>query len=170
MKTVMFLRHANSSHDPGLKDFDRPLTRDGKKDALAMGRFAKKVEALPNHLECSTAKRARQTCELFNKSVNLDESRLTFNKDLYYGGARDYLAIIQDAPKEVSDLLILGHNPLIEETVSLLCGEPGSYIVRIPAGALLCIEHPGIGWHQLKPGTARLRWMVTPQLLDKLGN
>ena len=169
MKTIMLLRHAKSSHDnSSLKDYDRPLAERGRRDAQRMGKFVKRVKTLPNHIISSPAKRAKQTTLLFLKAGGINETLVEWDDNLYYGGARDYLHVIQKAPDEIDNILLVGHNPLLEETVSLLCNEQGSYPVRMPTTALVCIEHPAIKWKQVKPGTARLQWMMIPKLLDKL--
>ncbi len=169
MKTIMLLRHAKSSHDDSsLKDFDRPLAKRGRKDAPRMGTFIRQVDALPGHVESSPAKRARQTTELLIESAEIPSSIITWNENLYYGGARDYLAAIHNAPEDTDDILLVGHNPLMEETVSLLCNGEGSYTVRMPTAALVCIEHPAIEWKQVKAGTARFQWMMIPKLLQRM--
>jgi phosphohistidine phosphatase len=169
MKTILLLRHAKSSHDDSsLKDFDRPLAKRGRRDSPRMGDFLKDVKALPGHIISSPAKRARQTIELFAEAAGVDSSLITWNEELYYGGARDYLTAIQKSPEEVNDIMLVGHNPLMEETVSLLCIEQGAYTVRMPTAALVCLEHPGTDWSQIKPGTARFKWMMIPKLLKKM--
>ncbi len=168
MKTIMLLRHAKSARDGSRrKDFDRPLAKRGQKDAPRIGAFARSVGVIPASIICSPAKRAEQTAKLFAEGAGIDSALIRWDKDLYYGGARDYLSTIQKSPEGAADMLLVGHNPLIEETVSLLCNEEGSYAVRMPAGALVCIEHPAMEWHQVKAGTARLRWMMIPKLLQK---
>jgi phosphohistidine phosphatase len=169
MKTIMLLRHAKSSHDDSsLKDFDRPLAKRGKRDVPRLGAFAQTVKALPGHIVSSPAERAKQTTEHFVEIAGLDANLIAWNENLYYGGARDYLSVIQQAPENVDTVLLVGHNPLMEETVSLLCNEEGVYTVRMPTAALVCIEHPAIEWPQVKPGTARIKWMMTPKLLQKM--
>lgn len=169
MKTIMLLRHAKSSRDDSsLKDYDRPLTKLGRRDAPLMGLFVKEVEALPDIIMSSPAKRAGQTVRLFAKASGFDLSLIRWNENLYYGGARDYLSAIQEAPETTEGVLLVGHNPLLEETVSLLCNLEGSYAVRMPAASLVCIEHPAVAWKQVKSGTARLKWMMIPSLLKKL--
>lgn len=171
MKTIMLLRHAKSSHDDSsLKDFDRPLAKRGQKDAPRMGTFAKSVQALPGHVVSSPAKRAKQTIELFAKTAGVDDELIHWDEDLYYGGARDYLAAVHNAPENANSILLVGHNPLMEETVSLLCNGEGAYTARIPTAALVCIEHPALDWQQVKPGTARIQWMMIPKLLKKLSS
>lgn len=168
MKTILLFRHAKSSHDDSsLKDFDRPLAKRGRRDAPRMGSFVKQVEALPAHVISSPATRAKQTTELFSDTAGFERSMVVWNEELYYGGARDYLSAIQKAPETAGSIMLVGHNPLMEETVSLLCNEQGGYMVRMPTAALVCIEHPAIEWNQVKPGTARLKWMMTPKLLRK---
>jgi len=170
MKTIMLLRHAKSSRaDTSLKDFDRPLAERGQKDAPRIGRFVKDVKSLPGMIISSTAKRAEQTTELFVKSAGVDLSMIEWSEELYYGGARDYLSTIQKVPEGLEDIMLVGHNPLMEETVSLLCNGGGGYAVRMPTAALVCIEHPAIKWEQVKPGTARIKWMMIPKLLKKWG-
>lgn len=171
MKRIMLLRHAKSSHDNhDLKDFDRPLAKRGRKDAPRMGKFLKQVNILPGHVESSPAQRARQTTELFLESAGLIDVNVEWNKELYYGGARDYLTTIQNAPKGTDTILLVGHNPLMEEIVSLLCNGEGAYTARMPTAALACIEHPAMEWSQIKPGAARFQWLMIPKLLKKLHN
>ena len=163
------MRHAQSSHGRGRqKDFDRPLAKQGSIDATRMGMFIKQTAVQPAYMEASTAKRARETIEFFMKAADLSSDIITWNEDLYYGGARNYLSVVQKTSEDIDQMMIVGHNPLLEETVSLLCNGEGEYVARIPSGGLICIEHPAIQWKQIKPGTARFRWMMIPELLEKM--
>jgi len=169
MKTIMLLRHAKSSHDnSSLKDVDRPLAKRGREDAPRMGKFIHQVNARPAHIESSPAKRAKQTTDLLIESAELPSSVVTWNEKLYSGSARNYLAAIHNAPEAADEILLVGHNPLLEEAVSLLCNGKGAYTVRMPTAALVCIEHPAITWKQVKVGTARFQWMMIPKLLRKM--
>lgn len=167
MKSILLLRHAESSRDDSsLKDFDRPLAEGGRKDARHMGVFVKEIEAFPGYIMSSPAKRAKETVQIFAKKAGIDLSLIKWNKDFYSGSARDYLTAIQEAVDTEESILLAGHNPLLEQTASLLCNKEGAYTVRMPTGALVCIEHPAIEWRQVKPGTARLKWMMVPELLE----
>lgn len=166
---IMLMRHAKSSHGQNIqKDIDRPLTEQGYRDAQRMGAFVKQAGVLPAHIKSSTAQRARQTTELFTDAAEIDASVISWNEDLYYGGARDYLKVIQEASEHVDRIMLVGHNPLLEEIVSLLCNGEGAFVSRVPSGGLVCIEHPAIKWKQIKAGTARIQWMVIPGLLQKI--
>lgn len=165
----MLLRHAKASHiGAAQKDIDRELTKVGRGDASQVGLFLKQVEGIPRHIQSSPAERARQTLRHILDVSEIDEEHVNWSDDLYYGGARDYFAMIQSATATADHIMVVGHNPLLEETVSLLCDGEGAYLVRIPQGGLVCIEHPAMEWNQIKPGTARFRWMMTPELLRKL--
>ncbi|MEL7832960.1 SixA phosphatase family protein [Fodinibius sp. Rm-B-1B1-1] len=168
MKTILLLRHAKASHAGSAeKDIDRILTKVGRTDACQVGSFLKQVESIPAYIQCSPAERARQTIRHIVEVADIDKQLVNWCDDLYYGGARDYFGVIHSAPEETDQIMVVGHNPLLEETVSLLCNGEGAYLARMPQGGLVCIEHPAIEWNQIKPGTARFRWMVTPDLLRK---
>jgi phosphohistidine phosphatase len=169
MKYILLLRHAKSSwDDPTLEDFDRPLAKRGLKDAPRMGAFARKTGYAPDLIISSPAERARQTAKLFSAKAGLDENKIQWNKDLYYGSASDYLEAIKHCGDEVDTAMLVGHNPKIEETVSLFCGRGNSYSAKMPTAALVCIEHPAVAWEQIRSGTGRMKWMVIPKLIKKL--
>ena len=169
MRTIMFLRHAKSSHDDSsLKDFDRPLADRGKQDAPLLGRFLRQVNRCPDLIISSTARRAKQTAVLVADQAGFEPSSIQWEEELYYGGARDYLKLVQKGPGKADSIMLVGHNPLIEEAVSLLCSEPGSYVVRMPTAALVSLEHPALEWSQVKAGTSRFQWMMIPKLLHRL--
>lgn len=169
MKKIMLMRHAKSSHaNMNQKDIDRPLAKRGRIDAPRMGIFARQAGVLPGYIESSTAKRAQQTIDLFREAAEVEASVIKWNEDLYYGGARDYFKVIQKASDDAGRIMLVGHNPLLEELVSLLCNGEGAFVVRIPSGGLVCIEHPAMEWKQIKVGTARFQWMMIPELLQKI--
>lgn len=166
MKQVLLLRHAKSSHDDSsLKDFDRPLAPRGKRDAPAMGNFAKETDYLPAAIISSPAKRAKQTTHLFLDGAGLDENLMHWNEDLYYGSSQDYLQAIQNNEPAVNTIMVVGHNPKIEDITRRLCGN-GS--VRMPTAALVCLEQPAKEWSQIREGMASIKWMMIPKLLGKL--
>lgn len=165
MKTILLLRHAKADKKLAVKDFERSLTKHGHKDALRMGHFVKEIGSLPDVIISSPAKRAKQTCNLFVEAAAIDTALITWDDELYYGGARNYLSIIQHVSEDISNLMLVGHNPLMEETVSLLCNDEGRYGVHIPTAGLVCIEYPANTWGAVKSGAGHIQWMMTPKLI-----
>lgn len=166
MKQILLLRHAKSSWDiPQLKDFDRPLSSRGKKDAPRMGTFIKKCEYLPGLVIASPAERAKETTNLCLDAAGLDEEIVNWNNNLYYGTAEDYLEAIKDAPDNIERIMLVGHNPKIEDLANALSGKAN---IRVPTAALMCFEQPANRWDQIRPGLPQLKWMVIPKLLKKL--
>lgn len=169
MKYILLLRHAKSSwDDASLDDFDRPLAKRGIKDGPRMGSFARKTGYVPDLIISSPAERARQTTQLFSSKAGIEEERIQWEKDFYYGSGSDYLSAIKGCEEEIETVMLVGHNPKMEQVVSLICGTGNSYIARMPTAALVCIEHPAVKWEQVKAGTGRIKWMVIPKLLKKL--
>ncbi|WP_138431990.1 SixA phosphatase family protein [Fodinibius saliphilus] len=169
MKTIMLLRHAQSPHAThGQKDFDRPLAQRGREDALRLGAFIQQTDNVPAHLVSSPAQRANETTTILVESAGIDESVITWDKELYHGGVQNYLKAIQESPNSVDTVLLVGHNPLLEQVVATLCNREGEYTARMSTASLVCMEHPAVKWGQVRPGTARFRWMMEPEILRKL--
>lgn len=166
MKQVLLLRHAKSSWEiPQLKDYDRPLAKRGERDAPIMGKFLKKAGYLPGKIISSPAKRAKETTNLVIEAADLEEDVITWNNDLYYGNTSDYFSAIKQAPDNIERIMLVGHNPNMEEVASRLIGEGN---IRVPTAALLCFEQPANKWEQIKPGLAQLKWMMIPKVMKQV--
>ena len=123
MKSILVLRHAKSSRkDPDLTDHDRPLNKRGKRDAPRMGRLMKKENLVPDVIISSTAIRARSTAEAVAKTSGY-KGEIILDKSLYAAGPEAYLGVIHDLSDEYVRVLIIGHNPGLEELVEMLTGE-----------------------------------------------
>src|SRR2546425_2975919 len=123
MKSVLVLRHAKSSwKQPDLADHDRPLNKRGKRDAPLMGRLLKKEDLVPEIIISSTAKRARSTAEAVANASGY-KGEIVFDKSLYAAGTDAYLSVMHDLSNEYARVLIIGHNPSLEELLEMLTGE-----------------------------------------------
>jgi len=123
MRSVLLLRHAKSSwKHPDLGDHDRPLNKRGKGDAPLMGRLLKREDLVPDIIISSTSLRARATAEAVAKASSYD-GEIVLNKSLYAAGPEAYLGVIHALSDEYVRVLIVGHNPGLEELVELLTGE-----------------------------------------------
>lgn len=148
MKTLLILRHAKSSwKDPGLSDHERPLNGRGRKDAPRMGSQILEEGLSPGLIVSSTAVRARQTAELVAKTCGYTGS-IALSPELYHGSPRAYLEVAHDAPSEIERLLVVGHNPAVQELVWTLSRREE----RMPTAALATIEFDVDSWQGL--GTA----------------
>jgi phosphohistidine phosphatase len=123
MKSVLVLRHAKSSWKyPDKTDHERPLNKRGKRDAPLMGRLLKKERLVPDVIISSTAMRARATAEAIAKASGY-KGDITFNRSLYASGPQAYIDVLHDLSDEYVRVLIIGHNPGLEELVEMLTGE-----------------------------------------------
>ncbi len=122
MPTLMLLRHAKSDwSDPGLADFDRPLNKRGRRAAPLIGRYLRKQDLLPDLVLCSGARRARQTWELVSAKLR-SEVPVRFLRSLYLAPPSRLLATLQRQPEEVERLMMVGHNPGMENLAAHLAG------------------------------------------------
>jgi phosphohistidine phosphatase len=136
MKTLLILRHAKSSWKfPDLSDHDRPLNRRGKRDAPRMGKILKERGLVPDLVISSTATRAKDTAEAVAKYSGYKGKRIRF-KPLYAAEPGAYLAVLRELTDNYQRVLIVGHNPGVEELIELLTGE----IHIVPTCTLAQIE------------------------------
>jgi phosphohistidine phosphatase len=163
MKTLLLLRHAKSSwKNAGLDDHDRPLNKRGKRDAPRMGQLLVEEELLPELMVTSTARRARKTAEhVIHASGYRGETRMT--SELYDATGRQLRQFVEALPDGMSRVLLIGHNPGLEE---LLEGLIGQY-APLSTAALAHVELPGDTWRDLAADSpARLIKVWQPQELD----
>jgi phosphohistidine phosphatase len=168
MKRLLLLRHAKSSwDDPALADFDRPLAPRGRKAAERMGRELAARSWLPQLALVSPTARTRETWELVAAALPGSVSA-DFPDRLYDASAGDVLSGIQHTPKAVKTLLILGHNPGLEDLARRLAGANSEAKAlqqlreKFPTAALARFDFDG-KWAELGFGRARLTHCLRPK-------
>lgn len=115
MKQLLLLRHAKSSWaDPALADFDRPLAERGVKAAMLMGRQLAARDWLPEMALVSPALRTRETWRLVSAELSTPAS-VEFADALYAASVADILGQIRHVMAKTDTLLVLGHNPGLED-------------------------------------------------------
>ncbi|MDH4440913.1 MAG: histidine phosphatase family protein [Rhizobium sp.] len=120
-KRIYLLRHAKSGWaEPGGRDFDRNLSDAGFAEAELLAETAADRNYRPDLVIASTAKRCRQTAEALNRAFSgLVEFR--YVDELYNAPAETYLEIL-GSTSGIPALMLVGHNPAIEEVFASLCG------------------------------------------------
>jgi phosphohistidine phosphatase len=165
MKTVIFFRHGKSdwtAHSES--DHERPLAERGKKAAQLMGVFLARAEEIPDSAVTSSARRAVKTFQRAARSGNWRcASRITDR--LYECTPSDILEEIRQESDATGILLIVGHEPVLSESISLLAGRVQ---LRFPTAAMARVDFPVARWSQVDCGQGRLMWLLTPSLIQKL--
>ncbi len=176
-RKLVLLRHAKSAW-PDVLDHERPLADRGQRDAPTMGRWLRAAGHVPDHVLCSTARRARETWHLVQPEL-LAAPPVSFERQVYEASGASLLKLARQAPPAVTTLLIVGHDPGIPGLALTLAGGatpagggagtaavPPAVIDRMrakfPTAAIAVLELAG-PWAQLGPGAAWLADFVTPR-------
>ncbi|WP_052499518.1 SixA phosphatase family protein [Streptomyces vietnamensis] len=165
-RRLFVLRHAKSAWPEGVADQDRPLGPRGLRDAPAAGSFLAESGVLPDLALCSPARRARRTWEL--AAAELAGPVPTRHDPRLYGAdALELLDVLHDVPDEVATLLLVGHNPGLEDLILLLATRSvGDALDRVrtkfPTSAIAVLTWSGT-WKDLRPGEALLTDLAIPR-------
>ena len=145
MKTILVLRHAKAVRKapPSLSDHERPLDKLGENDALDIGKLIKEKDIIPSLIISSTALRAKTTAELVAKGCSY-QGDIVLNQSLYEAKTKDYLSILHTLPDKYNSLLIVGHNPTVEDIIQMLTDSVD--VVTIPSGVLAHLSLPIEKW------------------------
>src|SRR5687767_3163015 len=122
-KTLLVMRHAKSSwKDSTLEDHDRPLKKRRRKAAPRMGRLLTGESLVAEGLLTSTALRAAETARAVAKACGY-EGPIHALRELYLGGPGSYVATVKRLGGDAERVLVVGHNPDLEDLVEGLCGK-----------------------------------------------
>jgi phosphohistidine phosphatase len=170
MRRLMLLRHAKAEPaQSGRSDIDRALAPNGRDAASRVGAYMAHHALLPDLVLCSLARRTRQTWELAAAAFSATP-QVKYDERVYSLQADGLLDLLRAVAPGVHLLLMVGHNPAIEELAETLVasGEPGArerLANKVPTGALAVIDFNIDDWATLAPCSGRLDQFVTPKTL-----
>lgn len=164
-RELLILRHAKSDWEtPAASDFDRPLATRGKLDAPRMGAWLKGEGLRPDEILSSPAKRARQTALRVAKVVGIPKGSISWDGELYAAALADLLMALGRAGKRARRVLLVGHNPGLEELLHYLGGSttpPYADGKLLPTATIARLQMPK-DWTHLTPGCARVVSITRP--------
>lgn len=159
-RTLLVLRHAKSDwNTPAGTDFDRPLAKRGRKDAPRMGHWIRHHGLCPDYIVSSPAERTKETVLAVIDALALQNRMVHWDRRVYLASLGDLLESLADCPAKAGIVLLVGHNPGMEELVRYLGGdqvvtpEDGKLM---PTAALAELAMPDGPWTNLGAGCARL--------------
>jgi phosphohistidine phosphatase len=168
IKRMYLLRRAKSSwKHPELSDHERPLAGRGRRAATAIARHLREHEIAPELVLCSTARRALETFERIEPA--LATAAVRYERELYTATADTLLERLHDVPDEITSVLLIGHNPSIEQLALELVRpspERRELETKFPTAALATLEFLGPSWRDIDRGGATLVNVVRPRDLE----
>ncbi|MDX3582032.1 histidine phosphatase family protein [Streptomyces europaeiscabiei] len=164
LRRLVVLRHAKSAWPVGVPDHERPLAPRGHRDAPAAGWALAETDSLPDLAVCSTAVRARRTWELASAQWGTPPP-VRYDARVYAADVPELLDVVRATPDHVRTLLLVGHNPGLEELVLDLAGDAlddtlDDLRTKFPTSAIAFLSWHGATWAALAPGTALLTDMI----------
>lgn len=149
MKTLLILRHGKSSwKNAGLADHERPLAKRGQRDAPRVGRLLRDENLTPDLILSSTARRALDTAEAVAEASRY-EGETESRPEFYMAGPEAYFRALRALSDDYECVMVIGHNPGLEELVEALTGEAEA----MPTAALAQVELTLRRWRDLSDET-----------------
>lgn len=150
MFELILLRHAYAlPAQPGQADLERPLSAEGRAEADAVAAWLKTHARLPDRVLHSPARRTRETCERVLAVLGYSDHRE--DERIYAATPGDLFSVIEDN-SEAQRLLLIGHNPGLEQVAALLSTGQSSEHRHLPPAGLVVLHLPrGVA---LEPGIA----------------
>jgi phosphohistidine phosphatase len=170
MKSLTLLRHAKSGWDDTVsRDFDRPLNPRGRKAARTVGREMKAQGLAFDLVLASPARRVIETLEEVEAACG--PLGPGYDQRLYLASTATLLEIVRATADDVERLLLVGHNPGLEEIALRLsrrdeAGLRGEVEVKYPTGTVAEIDLPVERWAQVAERSGRIVRFIRPRDLD----
>jgi phosphohistidine phosphatase len=153
-RRLVLLRHAKSSwSDPDLADSERPLAPRGERAARLIAGQLVKRKLQPDRVLCSTAKRTRETWNRI-RPVLAHPPEEVLEPELYLAEPPTLLARIRQTPPRVGTLLVIGHNPGLQQFAAMLAERAHPELAerlraKFPTAAMLAFAFEGADWSGL---------------------
>ena len=177
MKTLTLLRHAKSGwDDPVARDFDRALNPRGKRGAEQIGQYLADHGLMFDHVLASPAVRVAETIDHLSSRYNLPVAP-AWERRIYLASAATLIDLVAGLPDSVGSVLLVGHNPGLEDLVLMLVPASGDAAtasahlreeveIKFPTASLAELQFDCAAWADLGSTPATLTRFVRPRDLD----
>ena len=172
MKKLALFRHAKSDwHDAKVRDFDRPLNGRGRKGAKVMGRHILKYGQRWDRIIASPAVRSAETIEIASQGAS-GLLPINWDRRVYLASSATLLDVLREQDASLGAILLVGHNPGLEDVIFDLVPDDGSNPLRdaveekFPTATFAVLELDIDDWADLTEGTARFVHLTRPRDLD----
>lgn len=118
-KELLLLRHGKSDWTNNIDDFNRPLKKRGKTETQKIGVWLAQNNKVPDYVISSPAVRALTTAQKVCKVMGFNSLSLEQNENVYLADYKTLIKVIKSCPSEINRLLVVGHNPGLEELLML---------------------------------------------------
>lgn len=136
--TLILLRHAKSDWSSDEADVDRPLAKRGRRQAPAIGRWlAANIDGIDLAV-VSPAARARSTWDLVAAKLDV-RPPVRIDDRVYAASDQQLLRVVRELADDVKTVVLVGHNPGLEDLASVLTRESPA----MPTSAIAVIGMPG---------------------------
>ena len=168
-RELLLLRHGKSDWNTGTDDYHRPLKDRGKRGAQRLGVWLRQQSLVPDHVVSSPAERAIVTAEKVCKVMGMGSKGIRKDKTLYAATRGELLQTLANCPPQAQRVMLVGHNPGLEELLVYLADEPiptpgdGKLL---PTATLARLAMPD-DWGNLHAGSASLQSIMRPGGLPK---
>ena len=160
MKTLYLIRHAKSGWSkPDTRDFERPLSRKGKKDINTIGSYLALRGINPDLILSSCALRAQETTDKLAKKIQFDGIRY-YLEELYLTSLEDIKEIVMIQDDEIESMFMIGHNPQLHELANILTDE---HISKFPSLGVVAINFDITSWSEISKRKGELDFFIFPK-------
>lgn len=158
MRELLLLRHAEAMHaGPDGRDVERPLSMHGEGQAGAVGTWLAERQAGPDAVLCSSARRAQMTADIV--CMSLPACSPQFLPAIYQATPGELLLVLENHAPDARQILLVGHNPGLEQLLALLTEGRSLGARGMPPAALAWVDFAD---DALEPGRGRLRVLWSP--------
>jgi phosphohistidine phosphatase len=156
MKRILLLRHAKAVPIArGLIDFDRGLTEQGSDDAKLVGEHLQSRQTQVDLVISSPANRARETAGLVIWSAGLTVD-VIYDRRIYEADPQMLLDIVSELDPRRNSVLLVGHNPAMEDFLRGLTGKDE----KMATASLAHVQSDVEAWAEVGPGNCVLKSFI----------
>jgi phosphohistidine phosphatase len=168
-RELLLLRHGKSNWNVDTDDYHRPLKDRGKRGAQRIGIWLAQQQLIPDRIISSPAERALVTAQKCGKVMSIGAKQIARDKRIYLADCDTLLETLADCPQDVQRVMLVGHNPGLEQLLSCLVDEPLELPEDgklMPTATLARLAMPD-DWSDLKAGQAKLLQLIRASSLPE---
>ena len=167
MKLLTLIRHGTAgAGDADLRDFDRPLAKQGKRQAEEMGRRLAERGTVPDTLLTSASRRTVESSSALAEPLGVSPDRIVVRKDLYLCAPGTLLSAVQELDAGIDHAALVSHTPGVSDLLTLPVGGDAP---SFPNGAIAQVEFDIVHWSDAAPGRATLLRFDAPDPTRRKG-